>query len=751
MATQDNGPGLGKRVFKWTRAQLRFAKWAVMELARMRADYGFAYTSRKIGQVLWRDGLMAIRHRRKMLAEAEKTWADTYLLPDESTDIHPKVSVIVPNYNHAPYLRQRLDSVYGQTYTNYEVILLDDCSTDDSRDILREYAARYPDNTSIVLNEQNSGGPFQQWQKGLGLASGELIWIAESDDYCEPDFLATLVKYFVNEAVVMAFCRSDFVSSDASRKVWSIEDFLADTPLGGLDKPWVRSAHWLVNHGWAMKNVIPNVSSAIFRHPGDLPLLHDAAWKSMRLCGDWVFYLNLIRGGLVAYTPETVNYYRQHESGTSVNTQKRDIYYQEHEIVARKVLELYRIDTDILDNQRKSLYRHWCGQRGSRSEAEFQALYDLSRARASAAPRKPNLLMAGFAMAAGGGETFPITLANCMREAGYAVTFLNFQRAPTEPGIRTMLSPNVPLLVLGGIDKIAFACRDMGIDVVHSHHAWVDITLASRLHHDGYTKHVVTMHGMYEMMEKWEFERLLPILKNQIDSLVYTAQKNLRPFSPGFQAEKGLIHIPNALEAKPLNPVDRASLGIGPEDFVLCLVARAIPEKGWEEAIDAVSLAQKQTSRKLHLVLIGEGIESERLQHRAGDTVHFVGFRSNIRDYFAMSDMSILPSRFRGESYPLVLIDSLLAGRPVLASNIGEIASMLDAEGEIAGVLFELEDWRIPVPELAAIIHRVATDSFFYGSLLQAVEVAARKFDQSIMVQRYNDVYTKTANIGVAA
>src|SRR5690606_31462746 len=177
-----------------------------------------------------------------------------------------------------------------------------------------------------------------------------------------------------------------FVSSDGVRKVWSTEDFLADTPLGGFEKHWVRSAHWLVNHGWAMKNIIPNVSSAVFRHPGNLPLLQDAAWKSMRLCGDWIFYLNLIRGGLVAYTLETVNYYRQHESGTSVNTQKQDIYYQEHEIVASKVLELYRIDTDILEDQRASLYRHWCGQRGTNSKAAFEALYDLSRARAAAAP-----------------------------------------------------------------------------------------------------------------------------------------------------------------------------------------------------------------------------------------------------------------------------------------------------------------------------------------------------------------------------
>ncbi len=94
----------------------------------------------------------------------------------------PFVSIIVPNYNHEKYLRQRLDSIYGQTYKNYEVILLDDCSSDDSRTILNEYRDRYPDRTRCEFNETNSGGVFRQWRKGISLAKGDYIWIAESDD-----------------------------------------------------------------------------------------------------------------------------------------------------------------------------------------------------------------------------------------------------------------------------------------------------------------------------------------------------------------------------------------------------------------------------------------------------------------------------------------------------------------------------------------------------------------------------------------
>ncbi|WP_008293735.1 glycosyltransferase family 2 protein [Congregibacter litoralis] len=75
----------------------------------------------------------------------------------------PLVSVIVPAYNHEQYLGQRLECIYDQTYPNVEVILLDDCSSDGSADVLRDWAGRYPEKTRLQLNETNSGSPFGQW------------------------------------------------------------------------------------------------------------------------------------------------------------------------------------------------------------------------------------------------------------------------------------------------------------------------------------------------------------------------------------------------------------------------------------------------------------------------------------------------------------------------------------------------------------------------------------------------------------
>ena len=83
----------------------------------------------------------------------------------------PKLSVIVPSYNNGHFLRERIDSILNQSFQDFELIFLDDCSTDNSVAILREYEA-HPRVSALVTNARNSGSPFPQWQRGLDLAVG---------------------------------------------------------------------------------------------------------------------------------------------------------------------------------------------------------------------------------------------------------------------------------------------------------------------------------------------------------------------------------------------------------------------------------------------------------------------------------------------------------------------------------------------------------------------------------------------------
>ena len=100
----------------------------------------------------------------------------------------PVVSVILPNYNHARYLPKRIESILNQGYAAIEVLIMDDCSGDNSREVIHEYAARDA-RIQTLFNEHNSGSTFKQWEKGLVWAKGKYVWIAESDDFAETTFL----------------------------------------------------------------------------------------------------------------------------------------------------------------------------------------------------------------------------------------------------------------------------------------------------------------------------------------------------------------------------------------------------------------------------------------------------------------------------------------------------------------------------------------------------------------------------------
>jgi glycosyltransferase involved in cell wall biosynthesis len=178
--------------------------------------------------------------------------------------IAPLISIIIPNYNHFNYLVQRLESVFNQTYTNFEVILLDDCSTDNSRAILLEYATN-PKVSHCVFNEINSGNTFVQWNKGLSLAKGEYIWVAETDDFCELNFLEELIKPLIaDKDIVLSYCQSNRVDENGVvTGTWLNHTEDLDVELFTTD--FCMEGNEFVERFLIYKNVIPNASAVLIR------------------------------------------------------------------------------------------------------------------------------------------------------------------------------------------------------------------------------------------------------------------------------------------------------------------------------------------------------------------------------------------------------------------------------------------------------------------------------------------------------
>lgn len=241
----------------------------------------------------------------------------------------PSVSVIVPNYNHAPYLPRRLKSILDQTHSDFELLILDDCSPDASRDVIETFAE--DPRVRVVYNEQNSGNTFLQWQKGLDLTSGKYVWIAESDDFADPHFLERLFAVLEeNPDVGLAFSETIVVDESDSELGWYADHSLPDAydhrHQEALNRAFVCDGKRYVRQFMFPWNTIPNASAVLFRRSALESI--GGPVTSMRLCGDWMIYCQILSTWQVGHIPDRFNYFRQHTANVRSKA-RRDIFARE--------------------------------------------------------------------------------------------------------------------------------------------------------------------------------------------------------------------------------------------------------------------------------------------------------------------------------------------------------------------------------------------------------------------------------------
>ena len=127
-----------------------------------------------------------------------------------------KVSVIVPVYNVEKYLRKCLDSLVNQTFSDYEVILVNDGSTDNSQNIIDEYASKYP---CIKSLKKDNGGMSSARNVGLDVATGDYYAFVDSDDFVELDFLEKMYNKAIKEESDVVICDYYALNEEEKRMI----------------------------------------------------------------------------------------------------------------------------------------------------------------------------------------------------------------------------------------------------------------------------------------------------------------------------------------------------------------------------------------------------------------------------------------------------------------------------------------------------------------------------------------------------
>jgi len=241
-------------------------------------------------------------------------------------DNYPLVSVIIPNYNHKSYLKQRIDSVLNQSFQDFEVLIFDDASSDGSLELLNTYK-RHPKVSHFIVNSKNSGSPFVQWRKGIELAQGKYIWIAETDDFAEPTFLEETVSVMNNsESVALVYTDSKIVNKNGEHKGdWSTRK-----------KSFFKTKRWSDNHNAKGKDeiidyllykvTINNASAVLFRKKQLLKIDLDLLVRFKNV-GDLYTYCSVLFENRISYIAQALNNYREHHLNLTKSNMNSGLFY----------------------------------------------------------------------------------------------------------------------------------------------------------------------------------------------------------------------------------------------------------------------------------------------------------------------------------------------------------------------------------------------------------------------------------------
>jgi len=304
-------------------------------------------------------------------ADIERVFSYEAQPPKAVTIQEPLVSVIVPNFNDAPFLAERLDSILEQTYRNIEVILLDDCSTDNSLEVMQPYRQKDKRITAFICSPANTGSPYPQWKKGIKQAKGKYIWIAEADDAADKTLLEKAVRE-LELSSRLVFVQVDSRLIDDTGKTLNLDlDHWKRRRIIPNSRSAYNGPEFVQKHMY-WKNRIYNASGVVVRK--DCITQQVLSTLIVPHISDWVFWSAIAMQGDILQIHERLNYFRQHTTSLTHSVKVRAQSAEDEIQVIALLQQMVHIP---LSGRIRRVYmmlkRHQLHHRGSVSEIWYMA------------------------------------------------------------------------------------------------------------------------------------------------------------------------------------------------------------------------------------------------------------------------------------------------------------------------------------------------------------------------------------------
>ncbi len=607
---------------------------------------------------------------------------DSALVLSQETSIealqHHRVSVVIPNYNYAQFLEDRISSVLKQTVLPAEIIFLDDNSNDDSVALARKLLENSGMPFRIFRNHENLG-TYQQWIKGIQEARGDFIWIAEADDSSEPDFLEHLLRDMNDQRTVISYCQSLVIDEH--------NDVIRSKNLHHTDA--LSQSRWLKDYRETglrevvdyllYRNTIPNVSACLFR--SELLKQASAVLDDFRYCGDWLLYCLLLKRGDVAFNALPLNYFRRH-SGTVTRSQGKSLgYFRELLKIKQAQLEQFPVHPGQIPKIREFLdtdYR-FEGLETNSEWAECKEFLEQAGARI-AQRRRFAMLTTNNGSFNGGSEMLWVESASALRARGHDVIVVIKDWDPPPPffekffelGIKTCFKGE------GEIEKISKFHPDLIVvstgdqdEGTEYFGAFIEANLP-----------YVIINQLTKQIEYW------PLREKKLPAVRTAYQNAVRTFFTCWNSHR-------IMESRLGNKITNASLHYNPyhidRDVQLPFPSFengtqiAMPSKllhihkGQRLVIELMA-REKWKHRDVTINLYGEGPDEAEFKRLVAEkSLSNIQFHPRVSDLLTIwrTNHAILMASFM-EGLPIVLVSAMLSRRVPILTDIGGHAEVID-------------------------------------------------------------------------
>lgn len=584
-------------------------------------------------------------------------------------EVRPTLSVIVPNFNHENYLYERLGSIIQQGLHDMELIILDDASTDDSITVIENFLD--DSRVSLHINETGSGSPFHQWKKGLGQSSGSIVWIAESDDTCSDNFLATLLRPFERVDLNISYCTT--VNIDASGRVSraALEDYMRYAGGDRYDRPYICKGSFEVESAMAFCCTLVNASSALMKKSALLNAV--GIGSEFKMCGDWIIYLHMLRHGSISYSTEATNYFRRHAESVVSKVEGSDLYFEERAAVARFALDNFYLSSRTANRIVVEIEKEW--QRFSHipKKTAISAIVERISLRTPRNNMQDNLRSIGFYIhgllfSRGGIERQGVEIANHLSRIGHDVTIFCRKWSEAEPvypvdadvrvipifdenKVDTSTTRLREALVRSGVEIfVPMLSEDLFDPILDAAEGLRIATIASE-HNDPW---VIEQQWWSRTARQRCFSRVDIIhllLEKFTDSIAIENRHKVRV-------------IPNGIK---LHPAQQMGTKLRHQRMIA--VGRLVQQKNFAALVHAFARLQEYAPGwELHI--FGDGPEREMLlsmieEYGLSESVFLRGESNAIQEEMSISEVIVVPSLFEG--FSIVVAESKAAGIPAVA------------------------------------------------------------------------------------